>query len=87
MSPRPYVGSYSGEKGHQFLQEACIIASAKSFETFIMVSISDIPTIKYLKSWEVLWIKQKRRFLNNAELVINISRHWQPLEVIYSQDT
>ena len=32
MLPRPYVGSYIGKKGHQFLQEACIIASAKSFE-------------------------------------------------------
>ena len=41
----PYVGSYSGEKCHQFLQEPCIIALSKSVEMFFMVSISDMPTI------------------------------------------
>ena len=35
--PRPYVESYSGEKGHYFLQEPWIISLAKSVETFIMV--------------------------------------------------
>ena len=29
MLPRPYVGSYSGEKCHQFLQKPWIIALAK----------------------------------------------------------
>ena len=42
-----YVGSYSGEKGHQFLQENWILALARSVTTFIMVSISDMPNIKY----------------------------------------
>ena len=46
MLPRPYVGCYSGEKCHQFLQKPLIIALAKSVETFIMVSISDMLTIK-----------------------------------------
>ena len=45
--PRPYVGSYSGEMGHQFLQENLILAWAKSIGTFVMVSISDMLTIKY----------------------------------------
>ena len=35
MLPRPYVGSYSGEKGHQILQQPWIIVLAKSSETFI----------------------------------------------------
>ena len=47
MSPHPYVGSYSGEKGHQFLYKPWILALSKSVETFLMVSISDMPTIKY----------------------------------------
>ena len=51
MSPCPYVGSYSGEKGHQFLHEPWILSLAKSVETFFMVSISDTPTVKY---WKIL---------------------------------
>ena len=47
MLPRPYLGGCSGENGHQFLQENWIIALEKSVETFIMVSISYVPTIKY----------------------------------------
>ena len=57
--PRPYVGSYIGEKGHQFLQQPWIIALYKSVETFIMISISDMTTSQYSEVWEVLWIKQK----------------------------
>ena len=47
MVPRPYVGSYSGEKGHTFLHKPWILALAKSVETFIFVSINDMLTIKY----------------------------------------
>ena len=47
MLLRPYVGTYSGEKGHQILQQPWIIALAKSIETFLIVSISDMPTVKY----------------------------------------
>ena len=47
MLPRPYGGSYSGEKGHQMCQKPWPIALTKSVETFIMVSISDMPNIKY----------------------------------------
>ena len=39
MLPRPYVGSYSGEKFQQILQQPWIIALAKSIETFIEVSM------------------------------------------------
>ena len=49
--PLPYVGSYLGEKGHQFLHKPWILELAKSAETFIFVSISDMPTIKY---WKIL---------------------------------
>ena len=48
--PRPYLGSYLGEKGHQFLHKPWILALSKSVETFIFVSISDIPTMKYWKN-------------------------------------
>ena len=47
MVPRPYVGSYLGEKGIKFLHKPWIIALSKSVENFIFVSISDIPTIEY----------------------------------------
>ena len=33
--PRPYGGSYSGEKGHIFLQEKWILSLSKSVETFL----------------------------------------------------
>ena len=52
MLPRPYVGSYSGEKGHQISQQPWIISLAKSVETFIIVSISEMPTIKYCQNLE-----------------------------------
>ena len=59
MLPRPYVGSYSGEKGRQFLQKPWILELAKSVETFILVSIYDIPTIKY---WKILgWTMDKAK--------------------------
>ena len=32
--PRPYVGSYSGEKGHKFWHKPWILALDKSVETF-----------------------------------------------------
>ena len=51
MLPCPYVAIYLGEKGHQFLHKPWILALSKSVETFIFVSISDIPTIKY---WKIL---------------------------------
>ena len=37
--PRPYLGSYSGEKGHKIMQQSWIIALAKSVENFIIVSM------------------------------------------------
>ena len=66
MLPSLYVGSYSGEKGYEFLQENWIFALEMSVETFIMVSISDISSIKYWQNLGKLWILQNRRFLNNA---------------------
>ena len=46
MLPCPYVGSYSGKKGSQFLKEPRILALAKPVETFVMVSINDMPTVQ-----------------------------------------
>ena len=85
MLPRPYVGSYEGKKGHQLLQEPWILELAQSVETIVMVLISDMRTVQYCNFFKVCWIKQKRRFPNNLELVIHVLRHWQLLEVIFSQ--
>ena len=62
MLPRPYVVSYSGQKGHKILQQPWILALAKSVETFIEVSMGEIPTIKY---WKIL-----ERIMNQAKEVI-----------------
>ena len=62
MLPCTYVGSYSGEKGHQFLQKLCIIALAKSGETFFMISISDVPSMKYWKFLGSMMDKAKEKF-------------------------
>ena len=59
MLPRPYVGSYSGEKGHQFLHKPWILALSKSVETFIMVSIIDTQTIKYWQNLAIIMDKSK----------------------------
>ena len=52
MLPRPYLGSYFSEKGHQFFHKTWILALAKSVETFILVSICDMPTIRYWPNLE-----------------------------------
>ena len=62
MLQHPYVGRYSGEKGHQILQQPWIIALAKSIETFIIVSIYEMPTVKY---WQYLG-----RIMEEAKLMI-----------------
>ena len=61
MLPRPYVGGYSGEKGHHFLHKPWILALYKSVETFIMVSISDMPTIKYWQNLASIMDKAKQK--------------------------
>ena len=62
--PLPNVGSYSGE----------------TVEIFFMVSISDMPSVKYWQNLGKIWILQNRRFLKSAGLVIRVLRHWQLLE-------
>ena len=47
MLPRPYVGSYFSEKGHDFFHKIWILALDKSVETFILVLIYDMSTIRY----------------------------------------
>ena len=53
------MGNYSGDNGHEILQQPWIIALAKLVETFIEVSMSEIPTIKY---WKILG-----RIMNQAK--------------------
>ena len=66
MLPRPYLGSYSGEKGQEIMQQSWIIALAKSVETFIIVSINETPTIKYWQNLGSTMDKQKRWFQMNV---------------------
>ena len=61
MLPHSYVGSYSSEKGHHFLHKPWILASSKSAETFIMVSISYMPTIKYWRNLGSIVDKAKQK--------------------------
>ena len=61
MLPRPYVGIYSGEKGHKILHEPCILILAKSVELFFMVSISDMPTIKHWQKLVSIMNKAKEK--------------------------
>ena len=39
--------SYEGEKGNLFLKEKWIVDSEKPVELFVIVSISDMQTVKY----------------------------------------
>ena len=55
----PHVGSYSGEKGNHFLHKTWILALDKSVETFFMVSISDMPTIKYWQNLGSMMDREK----------------------------
>ena len=63
MLPPPVVGKFPGEKGHQFLHESWILALAKWVETSFMVSISDMPTIKYWKNLGSMMDKVKARYV------------------------
>ena len=61
MLPRPYVGSYSGEKGRRFLEELWIIVLSQSVETFVMVSIRDMQTEKYWQNLGSFLDKSKEK--------------------------
>ena len=58
----------------------------KTVEIFVIVSISDMPAKNYYYNLGKIWIMKKKISLKNPELVINVLRHWQLLEEIYSQD-
>ena len=62
MLPCPYVGRYSGQKGQKNLQQPWILALAKSAETFIILSIYEMPTVKY---WQNLG-----RIMEEAKVMI-----------------
>ena len=61
MLPRPYVGSYSSKNGYQFLHKPWNIALPKSIETFIMISMGDMPTIKYSQNLGSIMDKEKQK--------------------------
>ena len=68
MLPRPYVGSYLSEKSHQFFHKPWIITLAKSVEMFFMVSISDMPTIKYWQNLVNTMEKAKYTILKECRI-------------------
>ena len=68
MLLHPYVGRYSGEKGHQFLHKPLILLLVKSFETFIMVSRSDMPTIKYWEMFKSILDKAKEEISKECRI-------------------
>ena len=79
LLPCPYMGSYLGEKSHNFLQEKWIIALAKSVLKKLAESLRDMPTIKYRNNLIKIWILQNIRFLNNVGLIIHFLRHGEIL--------
>ena len=50
------------------MRQAWIIALAKSVETFIIVSISEMPTIKYWKNLERTMVKAKEMIPNECRI-------------------
>ena len=68
MVPRPYLGSYSGEKGHEIMQQSWVIPLAKSVETFIIVSIYEMPTIKYWQNLGRAMDKAKKMIPNESRI-------------------
>ena len=68
MLPRPYLRIYSGEKGHKIIQQSWIITLDKSVETFILVSISGMPTIKYWHNLEITTDKAKEIIPNECRI-------------------
>ena len=55
------MGSYSGEKGHQFLHEPWILALDLSVETSFLVSISEMTTIEYWQNLESIMDNAKQK--------------------------
>ena len=86
MLPRTYFGSNVSEKGHQFFQKPRIIALDKSVETFIHVSINDMPTIKYWQNLGSIMDKAKEKIPKECRIGDTCSQHWKILEVVYTQD-
>ena len=62
------MGSYEGEKGDLFLRETWIVDLAKPLYIFLMVSISNLPTIKYWYTLEKIMVGANEDILK--ELII-----------------
>ena len=73
-------------KGSPIFAKNWILALAKSVETFVMMSISEMPTIKYCYNLGTMMDTTKYKILKNAEVVIRVLCNWQLLEEIYTQD-
>ena len=82
MLPRPYVGSYSVEKGHHFLQENWILALARSVETYFRVLISDMLSIKYWQNLGKVLDTAKENIPKQFSICDTFLRHWKILEEI-----
>ena len=77
MLPRPYFGSNVSEKGHHFFQKPWILALAKLVETFIHVSMNDMPTIR---SWGLLKFEKRGNNTMHTFFYSNISEFSVNLE-------
>ena len=78
--PLPYVGSYEGEKGNLLLKEKWILDLAKLVWGFVMVSISDLLTVKYWKHLEKTIIRTKKdtkRLHNWIYIFYVIGNNWR----------
>ena len=78
--PYPYVGSYSGEKFHQFFQKNWIIALSRSVETFVIVSISDMSSVKYWQNLGKVLDTAKEKIPKKIRIGDTCLCHWQLLE-------
>ena len=83
--PHPYVRNYLGEKRHKYLQETWIPESAKSVETFVMVSINDMRTIKYWQNLKKIMDTERDKITKQCRSVMHVLCHWGLLEGIYLQ--
>ena len=52
--PRPYVGSYDSEKNKTIIERKTDVRFHKISCFFVIVSISDLPTVKYCQTWKII---------------------------------
>ena len=82
LLPFPYKGSHPGDKGRQFFPEPWILALSQTVETCVMVSISDMPAVKYWKFLGSLLDRAKEKTPKQCIISDTCLRPWQLLGFI-----